>query len=86
MTIASTGVDLLGKTRMLKSYVTNEASNLMYILFSGLVRLMAPVKARRGHAVIPRRLLEKAEARAGSDPRQAAELRSAAVAYLRVVR
>ena len=31
-------------------------------------------------------LMESAEARAGLDPRQAGELRSAACAYLRVVR
>jgi hypothetical protein len=35
---------------------------------------------------VPRALLERAEARAGTSARQAAELRRAALAYLRVVR
>ena len=37
-------------------------------------------------ASIPAQLMERAEASAGQDPRRAAELRSAAIAYLGVVR
>ncbi|GAB2604569.1 hypothetical protein GCM10027034_42140 [Ramlibacter solisilvae] len=58
----------------------------MYALFAQIFRLMAPTRGRLGHAAIPRLLLERAEARAGNNPRQAAELRGAALAYLRVVR
>jgi hypothetical protein len=58
----------------------------MYALFSFVVRLLAPARNRIGNAAIPRSLLEEAEARCGSNPHQAAELRGAAVAYLRVVR
>jgi hypothetical protein len=58
----------------------------MYTLFAQLVRFMTPARARMGHAAVPRRLLENAEALAGHNPRQAAELRGAALAYLRVVR
>jgi hypothetical protein len=58
----------------------------MSTLFSFVVRLFAPVRSRIGNAAIPRRLLEDAEACCGSNPHEAAELRGAAVAYLRVVR
>jgi hypothetical protein len=58
----------------------------MYLLLSYIARLFAPAKDRIGHAAVPRQLLEKAEARSGSNPRQAQELRRAALAYLRVVR
>lgn len=62
----------------------------MYVLFPHLVRLMTPTTTttnpRLGHAVVPRRLLENAEVRAGNNPRQAEELRGNALAYLRVVR
>jgi hypothetical protein len=57
----------------------------MSALFSFVVRLFAPA-SRIGNATIPRRLLEEAEACCGSNPHEAAELRGAAVAYLRVVR
>ena len=56
----------------------------MFALISVLRRLAAPSKL--GHAAIPRQLLESAEARAGSNSRQARELRGNALAYLRVVR
>lgn len=57
----------------------------MYTLFAQIARLFtAPVEAAQQDT--PQRLLESAEARAGHDPRQARELRSAALAYLRVVR
>ena len=56
---------------------------IMYALFAPLARLLRPVPAPDG---VARRLMESAEARAGTDPRQAQELRIAASAYLRVVR
>lgn len=56
----------------------------MYFLLSQIARILAP--SRIGHAAVPRALLERAEARAGTSPRQASELRGAALAYLRVVR
>jgi hypothetical protein len=74
-----------GKTLMLYSSRQLPSRGLMYALFAQVLRLMT-AGSRSGPAVIPRLLLEKAEARAGSNPHQAAELRSAALAYLRVVR
>lgn len=49
---------------------------------------IAPNTGRRATLAggVPLRLLERAEARAGQDPHDAAELRRAAAAYLRVVR
>ena len=58
----------------------------MYVLFSQIARFFTPARNRIGHAAVPRQLLENAEARSGSNPRQAQELRGAALAYLRVVR
>ena len=61
----------------------------MFALFDFAARIgqrLATRSARLGHAAIPRSLLENAGARAGSNPRQAHELRQAALAYLRVVR
>lgn len=58
----------------------------MYFLFSQIARVFQPTRNRIGHAAVPRALLERAEARAGTNPRQASELRRAALAYLRVVR
>ena len=58
----------------------------MYLLLSQIARVVTPGRSRIGHAAVPRSLLEHAEARAGTNPRQAAELRRAALAYLRVVR
>ena len=57
----------------------------MYFVFAQVARLMT-ARNRIGHAAVPRSLFERAEARAGTSPRQAEELRSAALAYLRVVR
>lgn len=57
----------------------------MYFLLSQIARVFAS-RSRIGHAAVPRSLLERAEARAGTSPRQALELRRAALAYLRVVR
>ncbi len=58
----------------------------MYFLLSQIARTLSPSRNRIGHAAVPRALLERAEARAGTNPRQALELRRAALAYLRVVR
>jgi hypothetical protein len=58
----------------------------MYLLFSQIARVLQPSRQRIGHAAVPRSLLERAGARAGTSPRQASELRNAALAYLRVVR
>lgn len=58
----------------------------MYFLLSQIARILAPHRGRIGHAAVPRSLLERAEARAGTSPHQASELRRAALAYLRVVR
>jgi hypothetical protein len=55
----------------------------MYALFAQLARLLQAAPATPG---VARRLMESAEARAGTDPQQAEELRIAASAYLRVVR
>ena len=55
----------------------------MYALFAQIVRLLPQAPAANGVAL---RLMESAEARAGTDPRQAQELRDAASAYLSVVR
>ncbi len=55
----------------------------MYALLAQLARFLPAVPAPSG---VARRLMESAEARAGTDPRQAQELRIAASAYLRVVR
>ena len=55
----------------------------MYTLFAQLARLLATPPATTG---VARRLMESAEARAGTSPQQAQELRQSAYAYLRVVR
>jgi len=57
----------------------------MYTLFAQIARLFTPA-AERAEPGTAQRLMESAEARAGTNPRQARELRRAAVAYLRVVR
>ena len=54
-------------------------------IFSRLARLIQPHDAAALGGVA-QHLMESAEARAGSHPYQAAELRSAAMAYLSVVR
>lgn len=58
----------------------------MYFLLSQIANILQPGRTRIGHAAVPRALLERAEARAGTSPRQASELRRAALAYLSVVR
>lgn len=54
-------------------------------ILSQIVRLIQPRNAAPADDVA-QNLMERAEARAGSHPYQAAELRSAASAYLSVVR
>jgi hypothetical protein len=59
----------------------------MHALIAQIARrlsLRQPANARRSG--VARHLMESAEARAGSDPHCAQELRNAAYAYLRVVR
>jgi hypothetical protein len=55
----------------------------MYALLAQIARLLSAAPVPTG---VARRLMESAEARAGYSPHQAEELRSAAYAYLRVVR
>lgn len=45
-----------------------------------------PLKSSKAASGVPSQLMETAEASVGTDPRRAAELRSAAMAYLGVVR
>lgn len=54
-------------------------------ILSQIVRLVQPANAAPADGVA-QNLMERAEAMAGSNPHQAAELRSAASAYLSVVR
>lgn len=56
---------------------------LMYTLLAAIARILPATPLPGG---VARRLMESAEARAGTNPRQAQELRCAASAYLRVVR
>ena len=58
----------------------------MYALFSLIARFLPAFAPPLPTAGVARRLMESAEARAGSNPQQAQELRQAAYAYLRVVR
>jgi hypothetical protein len=58
----------------------------MYPVFALISRLLSRRNSGLGHAAVPRQLLESADGRAGSNPRQASELRLAARAYMRVVR
>lgn len=58
----------------------------MFSIFAPLNRLLptaAPAEHREG---VAQHLMQSAEARAGSNPRQAQELRNAAFAYLSVIR
>ena len=58
----------------------------MYTLIASIARLLAPVQGDQRSIDPVRRLMERAEARAGQNPRQARELRQAAQAWLRVIR
>ena len=58
----------------------------MYAFLAPIARLFSatrPVSQRNG---VAQQLMDRAEARAGLDPQEAQELRSAAYAFLRVVR
>ena len=58
----------------------------MFALFAPISRFFSatkPVASRNG---VAQQLMDRAEARAGTDPQEAQELRGAAYAYLRVVR
>lgn len=57
----------------------------MYPLLAQFLRLL-PAKRADRHTSIARGLMERAGARAGTNPRQARELRQAALAYISVVR
>jgi hypothetical protein len=57
----------------------------MYTLLAQIARLFTTASEPAAPDTA-QRLMESAEARAGTNPRQARELRRAAVAYLRVVR
>jgi hypothetical protein len=56
----------------------------MYALLALIAHFAAARPTRAGG--LPRQLMESAGRRAGTSPRQADELRQAAIAYLRVVR
>lgn len=58
----------------------------MYALFAQFVRFFAAARPANAQPASPRQLMERAGARAGQNPRQARELRSAARAWLSVVR
>ena len=58
----------------------------MFTLFASIARLLAPAQGDQRPIDPVRRLMERAEARAGQNPRQARELRQAAQAWLRVIR
>jgi hypothetical protein len=79
------GVVTLGKTLNLiaSPLFAVRGEPAMYSLLAQLARFLPAAPAQNG---VARRLMETAEARAGTDPRQAQELRIAASAYLRVVR
>lgn len=58
----------------------------MYSLFAQIARFFPARPPAVRQPGIARKLMESAGARAGSDPRQAQQLREAAFAFLRVVR
>jgi hypothetical protein len=58
----------------------------VYALIAQIARAFSLVAPRASQDGIARGLMESAEARAGTNPEQAQELRAAACAYLRVVR
>jgi hypothetical protein len=60
-----------------------DGAPFMFALLAQFARFLPTAPSPSG---VARRLMESAEARAGTDPRQAEELRIAATAYLRVVR
>lgn len=58
----------------------------MYPVMALIARFLKRRNTGLGHAAVPRQLFESAGGRAGSNPRQARELRTAAQVYLSVVR
>lgn len=58
----------------------------MVRIFSAMSRFLSSLTRLSPAGGVARQLMERAEARAGRDPRQAEELRMAARAYLSVVR
>lgn len=58
----------------------------MYALFAQIARFLPTTSAQVVGEGVAQQLMESAEARAGLSPHQAQELRSAAFAYLSVVR
>lgn len=58
----------------------------MYALFAQIARFLPTAPAQAEGEGVAQQLMERAEARAGLSPQQAQELRSAAFAYLSVVR
>lgn len=59
----------------------------MYLLFFVLAALFLISRPLTGKTVgIARQLMERGQARAGSSPQQAREMRTAALAYLSVIR
>ena len=58
----------------------------MYALFALFARLLPTAVPAVIHESVAQQLLQRAGARAGLSPRQAQELRRAALAYLSVVR
>lgn len=58
----------------------------MYAVFAQIARLFSAALPAARNNEVAHQLMERAEARAGSNPHQAQELRGAAAAYLSVVR
>jgi hypothetical protein len=58
----------------------------MFNLISTITGLLSSARRKAPAQGVARQLMERAEARAGRNPRQAMQLRSAAYAYLSVVR
>lgn len=58
----------------------------MYALFAQIARFLPSAPVAAPAEGVAQQLMESAEARAGQNPHQAQELRSAAFAYLSVVR
>ena len=58
----------------------------MYAVFAQIARLFTAAQPAAENNEVAHQLMERAEARAGSNPYQAEELRAAARAYLSVIR
>jgi len=63
-----------------------EAASTMYSLISLIVRFLPSAQGVAPVNGVAHNLMERAESRAGRHPRQAQELRNAALAYLSVIR